>query len=92
MDENDAIEVVGYIANDKFTSIINLFVNGDLLDSFESKPKDGIFGCDRNLETRLESGKLIQVRLKAHFFMRPLYVFFVNGKERYRKKGTWGGM
>ena len=44
IDDDDEIEVVGYIATDNFTTVIELSVNGVLLDSFESKPKDGIFG------------------------------------------------
>ena len=93
LEENDqTIEVRGNLANDNFTTTLELFINGELQDSLESTPRNGFFGCRLILNGSLHNNVPVKVQLKANVFMRPEYTFFVDEKSVYVKKGTWGGL
>jgi len=93
LEENDqTIEVNGYLAKDKSTTVLELYVNGELQDSLTSTPKQGIFGCTLLLNGTLRNNVPVRVKLEVHFFMRPKYTFLVNQEIVFEKKGTWGGI
>lgn len=91
-EDGQTIEFRGWLAKDHWTTILELYVNDKLQDSSESLPQNGIFGCQLLLNGSLNNSVPVSVHLRANFFMRPKYTFFVNGKSVYTKKGTWGGL
>jgi hypothetical protein len=86
------IEVRGKLAKDYFTTILELYVNGELQDSLVSTPSNGIFGCKLFLNGNLNNNVPVRVQIRANLLIRPEYTFFVNEKSIYVKKGTWGGL
>lgn len=93
LEENgEAIEFVGKINDDMTTSLLALYVNGVLQDTYRASPSEGVFGCLICLHGKLKDGKRVKLQLRTHFFMRPEYTFFINNVVVRVKKGTWGGM
>ena len=89
---DERIEVFGRLREDRYTTELELHVNGEVQDQLVSTPKNGIFGCTLFLSGTLKNSIPVKVQLRANIFMRPEYTFYVNGTAVYMKKGTWGGM
>lgn len=91
-EDGQKIEVSGKVQKNQYKTKIQLLVNGKLQDELYSTPANGVFGCEVYLDGCLENEIPVRVKLRAHFFMRPEYTFYVNGVEVYQVKGTWGGL
>lgn len=89
---DQTIELKCALKADNFTTAAELYVNGELQDSLESTPKNGIFGCRLFLNGYLKNDIPVCIQIRANFFIRPEYTFFVDGKSVSVKKGMWGGL